>query len=254
MTELVHLDVARGVATITLDSPGNRNALSTALRRDLTTHLETALRDDAVRVLVLTHSGTVFCAGADLKEPPTPDEQSDPAPFTRILEMIMTSPKPVVTRLAGPVRAGGTGLVAACDIAVAVDSVTFAFTEVRIGVVPALISVPLRHRLLPHAARELFLTGETFDAERAVAVGLLTAQVPTADLDDTVDHYVNMLLLGAPTALAATKSLLDTDRTGPLAATLAEMSELSRRHFSSDEGREGLASYTEKRPPAWVPV
>ena len=251
MSELVHLDVERGVARITLDSPPNRNALSAQLRTELAGHLTTALQQDDVRVVVLTHTGTVFCSGMDLKE--ASGGQLAGQEFPQILEAIWTAPKPVVARLAGPARAGGTGLVAACDIAVAADTVTFAFTEVRIGVVPAIISVTVLPRLLPRAANELFLTGETFDAARAVAVGLLTAAVPADQLDDEIRRYTDMLALGAPEALAATKQMLRMQRPPAMADDLAAMATLSARHFGSDEAREGMAAFLEKRAAAWVP-
>lgn len=140
--ELVHYEVAAGTATITLDSPHNRNALSAQLRRELSTALANARDDDAVRVIVLTHTGPVFCAGMDLKEARGAGAANQGVnEFPQILEQLWTSPKPVVARLAGPARAGGIGMVAATDIAVAVREATFAFTEVRIGVVPAVISL-----------------------------------------------------------------------------------------------------------------
>lgn len=251
MTELVHLDVDRGIATITLDSQHNRNALSAQLRGELGQHLATALGDDAVRVVVLTHAGSVFCSGMDLKEASGGAVAAQE--FPRVLESIWTSPKPVVVRLAGPARAGGLGLVAAADIAIAADTVSFALTEVRIGVVPALISVTLLPRLLPRAANELFLTGETFDAARAVEIGLLNRAVPAESLDDEVRRYTDMLALGAPKALAATKNLLRMQRPDDMADDLQQMLEISARHFASDEGREGMAAFLEKRKPSWVP-
>ena len=249
--ELVHLDIDRGVATITLDSPHNRNALSAQLRRELADHVTTAFADDAVRVLVLSHSGTVFCSGMDLKEASGGAVAGQE--FPQLLEAIWTSPKPVVARLAGPARAGGLGLVAACDIAVAADTVSFALTEVRIGVVPAIISVTVLPRLLPRAANELFLTGETFDAARAVQIGLINSAVPADRLDEEVARFTDMLALGAPNALAATKQMLRAPRPPSMADDLAAMLELSARHFGSDEGREGMAAFLEKRKPSWVP-
>src|SRR4051794_907465 len=251
MSELVHRRVDRGIATIALDSPHNRNALSAQLRGELAAHLEAVLGDDTVRVIVLTHEGTVFCSGMDLKEASAGAVAG--AEFPQILESIWTSPKPVVARLAGPARAGGLGLVAACDIAVAADTVSFAFTEVRIGVVPAVISVTVLPRLLPRAANELFLTGEPFDAPRAVSVGLLNRAVPAEQLDDEVRRYTDMLALGAPAALAATKMMLRSERPVSMSEDLAQMAELSARHFTSDEGREGMAAFLEKRKPSWVP-
>ena len=251
--ELVHRATADGVATITLDSPRNRNALSSQVRRELQGHLDTAITDPAVRVIVLTHSGPVFCSGMDLRESPGAADVQGVTEFPRILSTIRTSPTPVVARLAGPARAGGVGLVAACDLAVAADTATFAFTEVRIGVVPAVIAVTVLPRLLPRAAHELFLTGETFDAARAAAIGLINEAVPAERLDAEVARYVGLLRLGAPGALAATKALLQRPVDDDLDTAFAAMQELSARHFASAEGQEGMAAFAEKRPPAWVP-
>jgi methylglutaconyl-CoA hydratase len=253
MTELVHLDIAGGVATITLDSPDNRNALSAQLRRELLAHLQTAIDDAAVRVIVLGHTGRVFCSGMDLKESRgAGTEDQGVNEFPAILERIWSSPTPVVARVAGPARAGGVGLVAACDIAVVAEDATFAFSEVRIGVVPAVISVTVLPRLLPRAAHELFLTGETFDGHRAVLIGLVNSAVPAFDLDAEVARYVDMLRLGAPGALAATKEMLRRERPTELAAQFGEMQQLSARFFAGEEGQEGMRAFAEKRKPAWA--
>jgi len=249
----VHLHVDRGVATITLDSPANRNALSAPLRRELRDHLAATARDEDIRVVVLTHTGPVFCAGMDLKESRgagSSDQGVNEVP--QILELIWTHPKPVVGRLAGSARAGGVGMVAACDIAVAAEGVSFAFTEVRIGVVPAVISVTVLPRLLPRAAHELFLTGETFDARRAVAVGLLNSAVPAERLDDEVRRYTDLLALGGPSALAATKAMLRRRPAATMAEDFAAMLALSAAHFAGAEGQEGIRAFAEKRPPAWA--
>ena len=253
MTELVHFSVADGVATLTLDSPANRNALSAPLRRELRDHLAATARDEDIRVVVLTHTGPVFCAGMDLKESRgagSSDQGVNEVP--QILELIWTHPKPVVGRLAGSARAGGVGMVAACDIAVAAEGVSFAFTEVRIGVVPAVISVTVLPRLLPRAAHELFLTGETFDARRAVAVGLLNSAVPAERLDDEVRRYTDLLALGGPSALAATKAMLRRRPAATMAEDFAAMLALSAAHFAGAEGQEGIRAFAEKRPPAWA--
>jgi methylglutaconyl-CoA hydratase len=245
-TELVHLAVQSGIATVTLDSPANRNALSAQLRAELLDALERSADDDSVRVVVLDHTGPVFCAGLDLSEPPDAVRE-----FPRILERVWTHPKPVVAKLAGPARAGGVGIVAAADIAVAAYSTTFAFTEVRLGVVPAVISVAVLPRLLPRAAHELFLTGETFDATRAVTIGLLNSAVPAEHLDAEVQRYTGMLIKGGPEALTLTKQLLR----GPTTAQdFAAMLTLSAARFASAEGREGLRAFAEKRPASWVPT
>ncbi|MGH3800045.1 MAG: enoyl-CoA hydratase-related protein [Pseudonocardiaceae bacterium] len=245
-TELVHLAAQSGIATITLDSPANRNALSARLRGQLLDALERSAGDDAVRVVVLDHTGPVFCAGMDLTEPPDAVRE-----FPRILERIWTHPKPIVAKLAGPARAGGVGIVAAADIAVAAHDATFAFTEVRLGVVPAVISVTVLPRLLPRAAHELLLTGETFGATRAVAVGLLNSAVPAEQLNTEVDRYTGMLAKGGPEALALTKQLL---RAPPMAGDFAAMLELSAARFASAEGQEGIRAFAEKRPASWVPT
>jgi methylglutaconyl-CoA hydratase len=242
--ELVHLTVQSGIATITLDSPANRNALSARLRGQLLDALDRTVSDDEARVVVLGHTGTVFCAGMDLTEPPDAVKE-----LPRILERIWTHPKPVVAKLAGLARAGGIGIVAAADIAVAAHNVTFAFTEVRLGVVPAVISVTVLPRLLPRAAHELLLTGETFDATRAVAIGLLNSAVPARQLDAEVDRYTGMLTKGGPEALALTKQLL---RAPTMAQDFAAMLELSAARFASAEAQEGIRAFTEKRPPSWV--
>jgi len=253
--ELVHLAVRAGVATVTLDSPHNRNALSAQLMAELAAGLRAALDDDAVRVIVLSHTGRVFCSGVDLKAAGAATAADQPVvAFPDVLTTIWESPKPVLARVGGPARAGGIGLVAACDVAVAGSSATFAFTEVRLGVVPAVISATVLPRLLPRAAHELLLTGEVFDAARAAAVGLVNSAVPDQDLDAELRRYVDLLLQGAPGALAATKALLRRSPAGGMAADLAALTELSARHFASPEGREGIAAFAEKRRPSWIPA
>jgi methylglutaconyl-CoA hydratase len=244
-------EVAAGVATLTMDSPHNRNALSTALVADLLAMIDAAVIDDQVRVIVLTHTGPVFCSGADLKE--TAAGTMPAVRMGELLAAVWECPKPVVARVGGPARAGGLGLVAAADIAVCSTAATFAFTEVRLGVIPAVISATVLPRLAPRAAAELFLTGDTFDGVRAAQVGLVTAAVPAEDLDATVHRYTTSLIRGAPKALAATKRLLRPGVAGTIRAELAELAETSTTFFRSAEGREGVLSFVEKRDPAWVP-
>jgi methylglutaconyl-CoA hydratase len=248
--DLVHLEVGGEKAIVTLDSPGNRNALSDRLVGQLLARLRSAVADDRVRVVVLTHTGPVFCAGADLKNSRI-GSTSSADDFAGVLELLWTSPKPVLARLAGPVRGGGVGLVAACDLAVAADSVNFAFSEVRLGAIPAVISVPLRHRVPRGVLHRLFLTGEAFDAARARDMGLLSEVAPAAGLDDQVTRMVGMLLLGAPGALAAVKELT-RPQASSLSNDLIAMQQLSARRFASDEGQEGVRAFNEKRHPAWA--
>ncbi|MEW9529780.1 enoyl-CoA hydratase-related protein [Microbispora sp. NPDC049125] len=250
---LVRREASGGVATITLDSPHNRNALSARLLGELDAALTWALAERDVRVIVLTATGPVFCSGADLKE-----QRSGQAPVTAsfpdIMSLIWESPKPVICRLNGTARAGGLGLVAACDFAVAPDTASFAFTEVRLGVVPAMISVTCLRRLDPRAAAEYFLTGEVFTARRAVEIGLLTRAVPEEDLDTTVAHYTGMLMRGGPEALAITKRLVREVPLMPVDEGFRTMAELSAERFTSAEGQEGIRAFAEKRPAAWVPA
>jgi methylglutaconyl-CoA hydratase len=168
-----------------------------------------------------------------------------------VFAAIWESPKPVVARVGGPARAGGLGLVAAADIAICSTDATFAFSEVRLGVVPAVISSTVLPRLAPRAAAELFLTGDIFDGTRAAHIGLVTAAVAPADLDATVARFAHSLCQGAPGALAATKQLLRRDAP-PIRAQLAELTTRSVEFFGSDEGREGVRAFAEKRAPSWV--
>jgi methylglutaconyl-CoA hydratase len=253
--ELVRTATAAGVTTLTLDSPANRNALSTPLMRTLLGHLSAAVADTAVRVVVLSHAGPVFCSGADLKETAQAREDGRvPAELLGdVLAALWEFPKPVVARVAGPARAGGLGLIAAADIAVCTRDATFAFTEVRLGVIPAVISATVLPRLAPRAAAELYLTGDVFDGERAAAIGLVTKAVAEEGLDATVSAYTKALVLGGPLALAGTKQVLRRRPAESVRADLAELSQRSAGYFKSAEGREGVAAFREKRPANWIP-
>ena len=250
---LVQVQVTDGVATLTLDSPANRNALSRALRAQLRTALTEALADDAVRVVVLDHTGRVFCSGMDLREAAGGSAADQGVhEFPELLELLWNSPAPVVAAVRGPARAGGVGLLAACDVVVAGRSATFAFSEVRIGVVPAVISAVCRPRMLPHVVHRLMLTGEVFDAATAAAGGLVDLAVDDGEVSATVAAQVRALAAGAPAALAQTKLLL---RAGSdLAGQFPALLELSSRFFASAEGQEGIAAFREKRPASWVPA
>jgi len=253
--ELVHLDIVGGVATITLDSPANRNALSRRLVSDLRGHLDTALADARARVIVLTGTGTVFCSGADLKEQRTANESSETtlknAGLPGILLDMWNSPKPVLGRINGHARAGGLGLIGACDLVVAVEDATFGFSEVRIGVAPAIISVVLLPKIGITRGMELFLTGETFDARASVAMGMVNAAVPALDLDAAVNRYVDSLLKGGPIALGACKRLVREVPGRPLEEAFDWAADFSASLFASEEGREGMTAFAEKRPPRW---
>ncbi|MBO0869963.1 MAG: enoyl-CoA hydratase/isomerase family protein [Micromonosporaceae bacterium] len=243
-----------GVATVTLDSPANRNALSTSLIGQLLDAFARAAADPAVRVVLLDHTGPAFCSGADLAETARARDAGT-LPIARLGELlaaIWEHPKPVVARIAGPARAGGLGLIAAADIAVCDRTATFAFSEVRIGVIPAVISAVVLRRLDPRAAAELYLTGDTFTGDRAAQVGLVTAAVDAGELDPTVRRYLDAVLRGGPDALAGVKRLLRRVPEKELSAELAALSELSITYFGSAEAAEGMLAFREKRAPSWV--
>jgi enoyl-CoA hydratase len=250
---LVRYAVERAIATITLDSPENRNALSRQLVSEFAEHLASAAADGGVRAVVLTHTGRTFCAGADLKEQLA---EGGPAEGTRrlvtLLRTILELPKPVVTRLDGHVRAGGLGLVGASDLALASSAASFAFTEVRIGVAPAIISLTTLGRLSERAASRYLLTGETFDAATAAALGLITEAVDSAEALDSVVGAVTDALRGtSPAGLAATKPLTTRRVLAAFDEQADSMQALSQRLFESDDAREGIAAFFEKRPPRW---
>ncbi|MGW6542132.1 enoyl-CoA hydratase family protein [Streptomyces massasporeus] len=234
----------RAVQTLSLDSPRNRNALSAALVGELADALTDAGKDAGVRAIVLTHTGNTFSAGADLKDPPPPEA------LVALLRQIIELPKPVVARVTGHVRAGGLGLLAACDIAAAATDATFAFTEVRIGVAPAVISLPLLPRANPRALARHYLTGERFDAAQAQATGLITTCAD--DVDTALDPILEGLRRSAPDALAETKRLLTARVLEAFDRDAADLSALSARLFSSPQAREGMTAFLERRDPEWV--
>ncbi|MEU5532919.1 enoyl-CoA hydratase family protein [Streptomyces sp. NPDC020362] len=234
----------RGVETLSLDSTDTRNALSSALVGDLAKALAECAEDPEVRAVVLTHTGTTFCAGADLRDPPDPDA------LVGLLRQIVELPRPVVARVTGHVRAGGLGLLAACDISAAATGATFAFTEVRIGLAPAVISLPVVPRADPRALARYYLTGERFDPAEAVRLGLLT--VTGDDVDDALAPVLDGLRRSCPQALAETKLLLTARVLETFDRDAAELTALSARLFSSARAREGMTAFLQKRDAAWV--
>ncbi|MEI5035876.1 enoyl-CoA hydratase family protein [Streptomyces sp. S1A(2023)] len=234
----------RGVATLTLDSPANRNALSDSLVGEVRAALAVCAADDTVRAVLLTHTGTTFCAGADLKEPP------DPEAFVGLMREIVALPKPVVARVTGHVRAGGLGLLAACDIAVAGPASTFALTESRLGLAPAVISLTLLPRLDRTAANRYYLTGERFDAAEAAGISLVT--VAAEDVDQALVPILDGLRRASPQGLAASKELVTATVLRSFDQYAEDLVARSAALFASDEAREGMTAFLERRDPAWV--
>ena len=255
--DAVRYEVVDGVATLTLDRPDARNILDGASLTALREHLASAAADDAVRVIVLTGTGSAFCAGADLRGATAGDAEgfaaAGPQALVDVLTAMLDHPKPLIARVQGHVAGGGNGLVAACDLAVAVDAAKFAFSEVRVGVAPAVISVVCLAKMAPSQAAELLLTGERVSAERAREAGLVQRVVPADDLDAAVAGWVDALRRGGPLALAATKDLLRTVPALPRDEAFAMTAALSAGLFASQEAREGMTAFLQRRPASWCP-
>ena len=250
MNDAVLYEIAGGVATLTLNQPDNRNALTPALLDGLGECLERSVRADVVRVIVLTNNGPAFCAGADLKGGGLAPARYD---LPSILSAIQDSPKPVVGRIAGHCMGGGVGLAAACDLSIAAPDVRFGFTEVRIGAAPAIISVVCLPKMSRGDALELFLTGERISANRAAEVGLITAVADEGDLDTAIGSLVSKLLAGGPVAIAAAKRLVFEVPTLDRAEAFSRTARVSRDLFASPEAAEGMAAFRERRSASWVP-
>lgn len=250
-------DVQRGVATITLNMPDRKNALSDVLVGSLSAMLDRAVADDEARVIVVTNTGNTFCAGADLKADRPGLAQTDAElpkrTFVDVFEQMLVSPKPVVGRIDGHATGGGVGLVAACDISIMRNDAKIGFTEVRIGVAPAVISVVCLPKMTRADASELFLTGERITPDRAVEAGLINRAVDPADLDGAVDGFVDMLVRGGPKALAAAKELINSVPGMARSDAFAWTSVRSRELFESDEARVGIAAFRERQVAPWVP-
>ena len=252
MSDAVLYEVKRDAAWITLNQPERRNALSAELVDGLRTHLATALADPAVRTVVLTGAGAAFCAGADLKSGGLAAAEGEEHPFVRVLKAIWHSPKPVIGRINGHAFGGGLGLTAACDLTVAADGATFAFSEVRVGVIPAIISVLCIPKLGIQNAMWLFLTGERISAPRAVEVGLVHRAVPAAELDRAVEEVAGLVRLGGPNAVREAKGLVRRVPTLGLDEAFRATTATSLALFASKEAAEGMQAFVEKRKPRWV--
>jgi enoyl-CoA hydratase len=240
----VHSVSGDRIVTITLDSPANRNALSRELvaqLRDALAAAAAAGTDGTAHAVLLTHTGTTFCSGAALDEM----RDGDPADGTRamlaLFRQLLTLPVPVVARVDGAARAGGLGVLGACDVVLASDRSTFAFTEVRLGLAPAVISLPLRPLLTARAAARYFLTGETFGAAVAAQIGLVTAAGD--DVDALAADVLDGLRRADPQGLRETKPLTTGDRLRAIDEEGAAMGQLSARLFASDVARSHFSAF-----------
>lgn len=245
MTELVHRTDDGPVATITLDSPHNRNALSKQLVTELMGHLETAGADDAIRVVLIRSSERVFCSGADLSEASTEGMEVGARRIVDLQRLIATMDKPVVTRIDGPVRAGGIGIVAASDIALCAEGANFALTEVKLGLAAAIISLTVHARMNSRAAALTTLGGEVFSGAEAAAYGLVTEVC--SDLDARVGEVCASLATGAPQGLRESKRILNRDLVARIDADGEQMARRSAELFASDEAREAMTAFLSRK-------
>jgi methylglutaconyl-CoA hydratase len=249
-----------GVALIWMNRPELRNALNETLIAELTDAFESAIDDDSVRAILLAGHGKAFCAGADLNwmkraRDFTPEQnRADTAALARLLRTIYESPKPTVARVHGPAFAGGMGLVTACDIALASTDAKFCLSEVKLGLIPAMISPYVIKAMGESTARRYFLTAEVIEAAEAYRIGLIHDLSMPVELDDKVNEVLGHLVQGGPQALRETKRLIrDVSGRAIDDALLADTAERIARVRAGDEGQEGIASFFEKRKPAWVP-
>jgi methylglutaconyl-CoA hydratase len=254
---MLAVEVRGAVGYLTIDRPDVRNALGPEVVAALAAGLDRIESDAAVRAVVLTGAGKVFSAGADLSSmrrqgaADAEDNRRNALEMGSLFHRIYDFPKPVVARVPGPAIGGGVGLMTACDVIVAVESAFFSFSEVRLGIVPALISPFCIRRLGVAKARKLFLTGEKITAPVARELGLVDEVTAEADLDDGVNRVLDALLQGAPGALAAAKNLVNEVAHLSPTAALPFTADLLARLRASEEAREGMTAFLEKRPPSW---
>lgn len=258
MAEEIEVRVDGPVLTIALDRPESHNAMSPAMMSGLAAAFDKAAADDGVRVVVLTGNGRSFCAGADLSTMRAAadynhaDNVRDAEQIFDLMRAVDAFPKPVVGRINGAAIGGGLGLVACCDITVAVERAVFALSEVRLGIVPAVISPFVLAKIGVGNGRQLFLTGERFDAAYAQQIGLVQhVAADEAALDAKVQERVAQLLQGAPGAQAAAKELIRTVAYRPKEAVRDYTANLIAQRRASDEGKEGMSSFLQKRKPWW---
>ncbi len=246
-------EIRGDAAWITLNRPDRRNAISPGLVAELSEALDRAAADESARAIVLTGAGRAFCAGADLSSgnPLIEDADAGPNPFAQLLQRIDCSDKPVVAAINGTAFGGGLGLIAVADIAVAVSDAVFSFSEVRLGLIPAMISIWVVPKLGAHHARRLFATGRRFSADEALAYGLIHRVTPAEGLRAAVDEEVADIAMGGPEAIAASKRWIRDLRGLSTDEAAAEATRRLGQRARSSEGREGIAAFTEKRLPGW---
>lgn len=260
MKELIDLVYEGNIATIALNRPENHNAFDPDLIRELTQAFMTVREDEAVRVVVLTGRGRSFCAGADINFMRAAasftfaQNVADGQAIFDLMNTVDSCPKPVIGRINGAAIGGGAGLVSCCDIVIAVERANFGFSEVRLGIIPAVISPFVLAKIGVNNGRELFLSGERFTARQAQQIGLVQHVVADeAELDTKVQERAGQLLMAAPGAIAAAKELIRTVAYQPKSSLREATAELIAQRRASSEGREGMSAFLEKRSPIWQP-
>lgn len=258
MPDTIDLDRSGPIFTVTLNRPDSHNALTPQMIGELTETFQRLGAEEEVRIVVLTGRGRSFCAGADLghmraaADDTFEENVASAQAIYDLMHAVDRCPRPVLGRINGAAIGGGAGLVSCCDVAIATKSAIFAFSEVRLGILPAVISPFVLAKIGAGAARELFLTGERFPAERARQIGLVHHVVPDeAALDEKVSERLEQLLQAAPGAQAAAKTLIRTVAQEPPEEIRAYTSLLIARRRASEEGREGMSAFLEKRDPWW---
>lgn len=257
--QYIETQLTQGIAVIWMNRPEQRNALNDVLINEITDAVSLAIEDDDARAIVLAGRGKAFCAGADLNWMKTASAMSadearkDSGSLANLLRLLYESPKPTVARVHGAAFAGGMGLVAACDIAIASHDARFCLSEVKLGLIPAMISPYVLKAMGERHARRLFLSAEVFDAAEAYRIGFVNDLASPEELDGTINTMLGHLLLGSPNALAQTK-LLIRDMVGrPINEELtADTAARIAAARASVDGQEGIAAFFEKRTPSWV--
>jgi len=255
---LTRRDDEPGVLRVNLNRPEVRNAFDETVIAALTAVAKDAARDTTLRAVVLSGEGAAFCAGADLGwmmkavAYTRQDNLRDAEDLARMLELLDSLPVPLIGRVHGAALGGGVGLVAVCDIVVAADDAVFAFSEAKLGILPAVISPYVLAKIGASAARELFLTAARFDATRAREIGLVHRVAPLAALDHIVAGYVSEILTSAPTAVAAAKDLIRTIHGSRPAEVIGVTTSRIAEQRVSAEGQEGMRAFLEKRKPHWI--
>jgi methylglutaconyl-CoA hydratase len=246
------------IRRIVLARPEVRNALNDDVMRRIAEALDRIERDDRARVVIVTGEGKAFSAGADLEfmrriaEAGPEANRADAIEMGGLFHRISELPKPVIARVNGPAIGGGVGLMAACDIVIASEEAFFQFSEVRLGLVPAVISPFCVRRMGAATARRLFLTGERFDARTAASCGLVDHVVASSDLDKIVSEVCEQLQLGGPEALAEAKKLIDAVSNLPPRDVLSYTAECIARLRAGAEAQEGMKAFLEKSPASWA--